>query len=187
MKVYLSALSEEPKHLHFSHQDVWFIEAIQETQESNHPPASKESYFADFELKKSQDIVFIKVHLHADIALLCSRCASSFLYPFDNTFRALFTRTKSLSGTESNNGIAYSSPSGSTEDDLDITYLDKEYIELALVLQEQIYLKLPYQPLCHNDCKGLCPTCGQDQNKQPCQCYRLRNTSMANALKNFLD
>ena len=28
-------------------------------------------------------------------------------------------------------------------------------------------LDLPFQPLCRPDCRGLCPTCGSDLNRDP--------------------
>jgi uncharacterized protein len=67
----------------------------------------------------------------------------------------------------------------------DLEVLEKDYIELEDVLKEQIYLKIPVQPLCSESCKGVCPVCGQDRNVQPCQCHRIKNTALANALKNF--
>ncbi|KXK05991.1 MAG: putative metal-binding protein [Acidobacteria bacterium OLB17] len=43
-------------------------------------------------------------------------------------------------------------------------------VELAEVLREQILLELPDQPLCREDCKGLCPKCGQNRNLIDCNC-----------------
>ncbi len=43
-------------------------------------------------------------------------------------------------------------------------------IHLSEVACEQIFLEIPYQPLCSENCKGLCPQCGQDRNLSPCGC-----------------
>ena len=37
-------------------------------------------------------------------------------------------------------------------------------IHLSEIACEQIFLEIPYQPLCQEDCKGLCPQCGRDLN-----------------------
>jgi uncharacterized protein len=31
-------------------------------------------------------------------------------------------------------------------------------------------LLIPLNPLCSNNCKGLCPSCGADLNKERCTC-----------------
>lgn len=43
-------------------------------------------------------------------------------------------------------------------------------IDMAPLIQAAILLDLPNLPLCSEDCKGICPTCGADLNKEPCTC-----------------
>ncbi len=50
-------------------------------------------------------------------------------------------------------------------------YQGKE-IDLAPAVREQILLSAPASPLCREDCKGLCPTCGKDLNEGECGCDR---------------
>ncbi len=50
-------------------------------------------------------------------------------------------------------------------------YSGKE-IDLTRALREQILLSIPPSPLCSEDCKGLCPTCGKDLNEGECGCDR---------------
>jgi uncharacterized protein len=38
------------------------------------------------------------------------------------------------------------------------------------VLREQVLLSLPARTLCRQDCKGLCPRCGQNLNSDVCTC-----------------
>lgn len=194
MKIYLQELSEEPKELHFSEQDEWLREAIAETQEfqdesqKNSPQqGSSAPCSVDLELRKLQHVVFLKGKLDVQVSLYCSRCANAFDQPLASQFQCMFTRDPALHRKDSNAGIAYSEPTGSSEEDLDIAFLEKDYIELSDVLKEQIYLKIPFQPLCDENCKGICAVCGQDQNIQPCQCHRLKKTALANALKDFLN
>lgn len=42
--------------------------------------------------------------------------------------------------------------------------------ELAEMLREHIILSTPMQPLCHEECRGLCPVCGRDRNEEACSC-----------------
>lgn len=49
-------------------------------------------------------------------------------------------------------------------------------LDLMPCLERLISGSLPSKPLCRADCKGLCPTCGQDLNAGPCPCPKQRST-----------
>jgi uncharacterized protein len=51
-----------------------------------------------------------------------------------------------------------------------IYFIDESWLDLRQPLREQILLTLPMHSLCRPDCKGLCPTCGQNLNEGPCSC-----------------
>jgi uncharacterized protein len=48
----------------------------------------------------------------------------------------------------------------------------EELVDLTPEVREDILLQLPAYPVCRSQCKGLCPSCGQDLNKSVCQCER---------------
>jgi uncharacterized protein len=56
-------------------------------------------------------------------------------------------------------------------DDIGIGYYSEEYIDLTDELRESILLELPMTVLCTEDCKGLCPHCGQNLNLSKCDCF----------------
>jgi len=57
------------------------------------------------------------------------------------------------------------------EDEGDDRYFYQgDHIELAPMLREHIILASPMQPLCRENCAGLCARCGKDLNEGPCQC-----------------
>ena len=45
-----------------------------------------------------------------------------------------------------------------------------DHIDLEPLAREALVLALPLAPLCRPDCAGLCPTCGADLNRGPCDC-----------------
>ncbi len=51
-----------------------------------------------------------------------------------------------------------------------VGYYDGDRLDLGEVVREQIFLSLPLKPLCRDDCRGLCPTCGRNRNTDPCGC-----------------
>jgi uncharacterized protein len=45
-----------------------------------------------------------------------------------------------------------------------------DHIDLAPLAREAVLCDLPLAPLCVEDCRGLCPTCGIDLNQGACNC-----------------
>ena len=43
-------------------------------------------------------------------------------------------------------------------------------VDLTDDIREAIILTFPAYPVCQPDCKGLCPTCGENRNKAACRC-----------------
>jgi len=57
-----------------------------------------------------------------------------------------------------------------TDAEAEIGYYQGEGVELNDVLREQVLLALPLKTLCREDCRGLCPHCGQNLNSVQCSC-----------------
>ncbi|HVE91695.1 MAG TPA: DUF177 domain-containing protein [Actinomycetota bacterium] len=45
-----------------------------------------------------------------------------------------------------------------------------EMVDLGVVTRDGVLLELPANPLCREDCKGLCPQCGANLNAGTCDC-----------------
>jgi uncharacterized protein len=48
--------------------------------------------------------------------------------------------------------------------------LGHDRVDLEPLARESLVLDLPLAPLCRDDCRGLCPTCGADLNQGACEC-----------------
>ena len=48
--------------------------------------------------------------------------------------------------------------------------VDVEEIDVATDLREDILIALPSNPLCSEECQGLCPSCGTNLNESSCDC-----------------
>lgn len=94
--------------------------------------------------------------------LECSRCLAA--YPFreeDEFHLVLYPR-------QSQPGVDVELERG----DLDTQYFDQPVVELSPIAQERVQMALPMKPLCRVDCRGLCPSCGNDLNLGSCGCAR---------------
>jgi uncharacterized protein len=46
------------------------------------------------------------------------------------------------------------------DEDDDVSRLEGDLLDLEPLLRDAVVLSLPFQPLCREDCPGLCPECG---------------------------
>ena len=58
--------------------------------------------------------------------------------------------------------------------------------DLDPLVTEDIFLELPSKFLCSEDCKGVCPKCGQDLNTGSCSCSKETDPRL-DVLKQLLD
>ncbi len=72
-----------------------------------------------------------------------------------------------------------------SEADTEIGYYQGEGLLLEDVLREQVLLATPVKMLCREDCKGLCPSCGQNRNLEPCNCDQHRTDPRWEALSDL--
>ena len=47
---------------------------------------------------------------------------------------------------------------------------NQELLEVDEELRSELLLELPMNPLCDDDCPGLCPVCGADLGSKKCSC-----------------
>jgi uncharacterized protein len=57
-----------------------------------------------------------------------------------------------------------------TDAEAEISYYEGEGIQLEDVVREQLLLAVPLKVTCRENCKGLCPHCGQNLNEGQCDC-----------------
>ena len=59
---------------------------------------------------------------------------------------------------------------GHLDDQEDVYRVQGEEIDLEPMLRDEITLALPLNPLCRDDCKGMCARCGRELNNGACDC-----------------
>ncbi|MGN0846354.1 MAG: YceD family protein [Kiritimatiellia bacterium] len=57
-----------------------------------------------------------------------------------------------------------------------------DFVDLTDELRQSIILTLPSYPVCRQDCRGVCPTCGKNLNEGPCTCRHVEQDSRWGAL-----
>jgi uncharacterized protein len=81
----------------------------------------------------------------------CARCLEPIREPIEVTFQELFVYDDSRDALRDLQG---------DEEDGETSLLQDDLLDLEPVLRDAVVLALPFQPLCRDDCPGLCPECG---------------------------
>ena len=103
----------------------------------------------------------IRGNLQTVLRLKCVRCLKEFAQSLSSSFDLSLYPLKEA-GLEEEVELA--------EEDMESGFFEGGEIRLSEAACEQIFLEIPYQPLCAADCKGLCPKCGRDLNLSACDC-----------------
>jgi uncharacterized protein len=114
-----------------------------------------------FDIYKDKDQFRLVGTIRTRLELPCSRCLEAFSWPVDAEFDLRYQPHSQNSG-EGEREVE--------EDDLTAAFYENDEIDLGQLMQEQLYLSLPMKPLCSDACKGLCPTCGANLNRETCDC-----------------
>lgn len=72
------------------------------------------------------------------------------------------------------------------EEDDDLVLLEDGTVDVGALAYTAFILDMDTKHLCSEDCKGLCPGCGADLNREPCRCKKQADPRWA-ALEQLLD
>ncbi len=112
--------------------------------------------------------IHIRGHLRTRLEASCDRCLGAVEIPLDRDFDLFYRSVKTLNREEE-----IEIPTG----ELDIGFYSGEGVALADVVTEQVILSVPMKVICRADCRGLCPTCGANRNREACRCPPLPSDS----------
>ena len=113
-----------------------------------------------------------KIHLHmnikAEIQRACSRCLK--LYNENLDINAEYVYSKDIQNTEE-----------------DICFFSKDSIDITDIVIAEITAQMPMKPLCKDDCKGICPICGNNKNFIDCNCVKKETDPRMQKLSSLLE
>ncbi|MFJ7151735.1 YceD family protein [Streptomyces sp. NPDC100445] len=85
----------------------------------------------------------------------CVRCLEPVELELEADFQEMFSYPDA-----DDRGRVIAEPGDDAEDDEDRLYVEDGLIDLETVLRDAVVLALPMQPVCQDDCPGLCSQCG---------------------------
>jgi uncharacterized protein len=103
----------------------------------------------------------VRGHITGGLVGECDRCLEDALFPIDNDFDLTYVPAETDYGD---------AETDIPDEESEVGFYEGAGLELTDVLREQILLWLPMQWVCREDCKGICPVCGQNRNVVACSC-----------------
>ena len=111
------------------------------------------------------------------LVLGCVRCLDEFTFPFNAEFHYTLCPSNEI---DSVNDMEIG------KDDLDILSYESNFFDLTPLIEEQIIVNVPANPICRESCMGICQQCGTNLNLTDCQCDTSAGRGSAfEVLKNF--
>ncbi len=105
-----------------------------------------EPLHASLTLLQQEDNILVSGEIRVLLGMKCSRCLEGITHQMDISFDHYYSKE----GSE----------------------VEGEEIDISAEVMEDIMLLIPLQPLCSEDCSGLCQKCGQNLNQEECGCDR---------------
>ena len=110
---------------------------------------------------RTKDGLLVTAHLRGVDREVCSRCLRDVDMPVRVDLEEEF-----LASVDANTGAPLPPP-----EDKEAFRIDAHHtLDLEEAVRQSWTVALPMQPLCRPDCRGLCPSCGQDLNQRACGC-----------------
>jgi uncharacterized protein len=97
----------------------------------------------ELQVKAVAGAILVTGRIKGNVTASCGRCLEEIEYEIDNDTIELYYAKNEI-----------------TEEELDIT----------ADLRDELLIELPMNPLCSDDCLGLCPECGINRNESSCSC-----------------
>jgi uncharacterized protein len=116
-------------------------------------------------VQKSEDQVVAAGDAKTVATATCVRCLEEFALTVDERFRAV-VRVAPPKEVTPDTG----------DDEFYLVPASEPVWDLSDVVRQMILLAVPDNPLCKEDCKGLCPGCGRNLNTEDCVCIDKKPT-----------
>jgi len=129
------------------------------------------------DVERRGDQVTVRGRAGVDLTAACARCAG----PVSGRIETDLLVVADRRGSDAPEDEAALEGEGA------ILYHDGLELELRDSVREALILAVPAVFLCREDCRGLCPRCGQDLNEADCRCPRTGDDARWQALERLKD
>jgi uncharacterized protein len=159
LKINVTNIPEEGLKVRFSKDEAWFRQVFTEKENLGLPINSVEGSVT---LKRVRDTLYLEGDIRTETETDCSRCLEAASLPIGASFKYVLSPAPAEHSDEEQE---------LSPEDLDVVYYLDDLIDLDPLIIEQVLLQIPMKVLCREDCRGLCPRCGINLNRNSCRCH----------------
>ena len=119
--------------------------------------------------------IHIVGRLATRVAITCARCLEPVEREMASRFDLHYRPVSAISRDERFDSRSLSRATDEEEialdrENLEVGFYVGEGLFLADVVAEQVHLALPMKVVCREECRGFCPGCGANLNREACRC-----------------
>jgi uncharacterized protein len=181
MKILIDRLRDSPSAHRFEAGDPGWAQVREGVPEL--APASDGAPAVELSAHRMGAGAYLEGLLSGALDLECSRCLARYRQALRESFRLVLEPAGSRVPPEPEAAQDLARFGMCLGDELEMGWFQGSEIELAAYLREVAAVAAPVQPLCREDCRGLCPRCGADRNAEACACEAERPASPFAALE----
>ena len=174
MKLLVDRLTAAPSNYHFEGSEAW----LRQVSGKSRPDGEWDNAF-QFEL--TVRATGLDLHLAGSLdgerQAECSRCAARYRQRLHEEFRLVLEPAGERNPADPEGAAALTRDGVYLSDDLELGWYRGKEIVIDSYLAEVVALAIPVQPLCRDECAGLCPECGANRNEADCGCSETKPIS----------
>ncbi len=130
-------------------------------------PEFKEPFQLKARIHAVENEAWVDGDFHGVLVQECVRCLEAFENTLNIPVTAYYLSQDVIATKERSKNSKDDDDDGEEIDSFPIL---NDTVNLAGMLREQLIFSLPIQPLCSEQCQGLCLACGQNLNQRQCGC-----------------
>jgi uncharacterized protein len=180
VNLYIDKLTATPQALVFEASVAWWREHQSRALEIEYEVTSD---FC-FEIKSHTmgTDVYLAGNLSGEIEVECSRCISRYSQALRDQFQLVLEPARDRTPADPEGAEALARDGLWLGDELESGWYRGTRLRLDPYFAEVVSLTIPVQPVCREDCAGLCPRCGENRNTAGCGCEVASSSSPFAAL-----
>lgn len=167
MKIQVAGISEEKRAFAFSADTAWW-------EERGTDPRLHEALGEPVSLGVSASqlgaSIYLEGRLDGELSLTCSRCLERYRHEFLDRFRLVLEPAGDRVPADPEGADQLARNGLYVSEELEYGWFQGGELTLDDFFAELVALAVPVQPVCRDDCRGLCPSCGVNRNEISCEC-----------------
>jgi len=163
LAIRLERIVDSPRPFHLESDAAWWDRVREDFGVGPGEATLVAPFVSDLEAYRLGQRLLFRGKVAGTVRFACSRCAEPLEVRFEEPLELLLEPAQNPALVPEG-GIALD------PEDFELGRYAGDELDFGPVIEEILALAWPMQPLCAEDCQGLCPVCGAVRSRQTCTC-----------------